>query len=79
MMQSWKDLVAVVEQLNLNEESDALYWCYEKSGVYSSQSFYAVIYFRGITLVHVPAVWNIVVPLKKTHPCGFYLITSLLL
>jgi hypothetical protein len=28
-------------------------------------SFYAVIYFRGITPAHVPAVWNIVVPPKK--------------
>jgi hypothetical protein len=65
MMQSWEDLVAVVEQLNLNEESDALYWCYEKSGVYSSQLFYAVIYFRGLTPVHVRVVWNIVVPPKR--------------
>jgi hypothetical protein len=41
-----------------------LIWCYNKSGVYSSQSFYNVISYRGITLLYIPAVWNICVPPK---------------
>jgi hypothetical protein len=28
------------------------------------QSFYAVISYRGVTLVYIPAIWNIVVPPK---------------
>jgi hypothetical protein len=44
--------------------SDALVWCYENSGIYSSRSFYGVINFRGINHVYVPAVWNIIVPPK---------------
>jgi hypothetical protein len=35
MMEMWGELVAVVEQVILNNDSDALIWCYEKSGVYS--------------------------------------------
>jgi hypothetical protein len=42
----WGELCAVVETLVLNNDFDALVWGYEKSGVYSSQSLYAVINFR---------------------------------
>jgi hypothetical protein len=31
---------------------------------YSSQSFYAIINYRGITPIYIPAVWNIVLPPK---------------
>jgi hypothetical protein len=64
MGQMWEDLCAVFDQVGLNVDSDSLVWCYEKSGVYSSQSCYAVISFRGVTPVHLPAIWNIVVPPK---------------
>jgi hypothetical protein len=43
----WEDLCSVVEQVELNEDSDSLVWCYEKSGIYSTQSYYAMISFRG--------------------------------
>jgi hypothetical protein len=46
--QMWDDLCVVVEQVELNEDSDSLVWCYEKSGTYSAQSCYAVISFRGL-------------------------------
>jgi hypothetical protein len=39
------------------------YWCYEKSGVYSSHS-YAIINFNGVTPIYIAAVWNIRVPPK---------------
>jgi hypothetical protein len=58
----WEDLCSVVEQVELNEDSDSLVWCYEKTGVYSTQSYYAMISFRGVTPVFLPAIWNIVVP-----------------
>jgi hypothetical protein len=64
MMQTWNELLAVVEQMCLNEDSDALYWCYEKFGVYSSQSFYVVINYRGLAPVYILAVWDIQVPPK---------------
>jgi hypothetical protein len=64
MMQVWDDLMAVVEQVNLNEDFDALVWVYEKTGSYSSHSFYAVIGYRGVTPMYIPAIWNIKVPPK---------------
>jgi hypothetical protein len=68
MLHVWGELCEVVETVVLNDDSDALVWGYEKSGVYSSQSLYAVINFRGVTSahihIHIPAIWNIVVPPK---------------
>jgi hypothetical protein len=37
-----------VKNLVLSDESGALVWCYESSGVYSSHSFYAIVNFRGV-------------------------------
>lgn len=54
----------MMEETILNDEADALIWCYNKLGVYSSQSFYNVISYRGITPLYIPAVWNICVPPK---------------
>jgi len=42
-------------------EEDSLIWTFNSRGVYSSQSLYKVINFRGVT-IHVPAVWNLKVP-----------------
>jgi hypothetical protein len=50
--------------VNLNEDSDALIWVYEKSGTYSSHSFYVVISYRGVTPMYIPSIWNIKVPPK---------------
>lgn len=45
-------------------EEDELIWQFNSSGVYSSQSLYKIINFRGVVLVpvHVPAVWNLKIP-----------------
>jgi hypothetical protein len=48
----------------LNEDEDALIWCYEKSEVYSSHSCYNIISYKGVTPVYIPAIWGIVVPPK---------------
>jgi hypothetical protein len=60
----WEDLCSIVEQVELNEVSDSLVWCYEKPWIYSTQSCYVVISFKEVTLVFLPAIWNIVVPPK---------------
>jgi hypothetical protein len=65
MMQKWDELVSVVEHVVLNEDVDALIWCYEKSGVYSSHSCYKIISYRGVTPVHIPAIWGVAVPPKN--------------
>jgi hypothetical protein len=46
------------------EDEDELIWHFNSNGVYSSQSLYRVINFRGIIPVHVPAVWSLKVPFR---------------
>jgi hypothetical protein len=52
----------VVENVVLSEETDTLVWCYDSAGVYTSQSMYDVINYRGVTPMYVPAVWKINAP-----------------
>jgi hypothetical protein len=64
MMQTWYELGAVLDEVVLNDADDALIWGYNSSGIYSSQSLYTIINYRGVTPVYTPAVWNINVPPK---------------
>jgi hypothetical protein len=66
MMLMWDELKGVVSSLVLKEELDAPIWNYSSSGIYSSQSCYAIISFRGVTPVYIPAVWSVRVP-QKIH------------
>lgn len=42
-----------------NDEGDALVWQYDSKGIYTTQSLYAVINFRGVRPVFIPSVWKI--------------------
>jgi hypothetical protein len=41
-------------------------WVWDRNGVYSSHSFYAIINYRGggVKPVYIPAIWKIGVPPK---------------
>jgi hypothetical protein len=54
MMRLWDDLMSVVEGLK----------CYGSTGTYSSQFLYAIINYRGITPMYIPALWSVPVPPK---------------
>jgi hypothetical protein len=58
----WEELVNLVSTVELTEDEDALIWQFQSNGVYSSQSLYSVINFRGVTPVFVPAVSKLRVP-----------------
>jgi hypothetical protein len=78
MLLIWKELRAVAEQISITDESDALIWGCERTGVYSSHSFYAIINYRGVTPVYIPAVWSVCVSLQKFSGfCGCWHITNL--
>jgi hypothetical protein len=52
----------VVTSIVYNTEEDCLIWAYESKGEYSSKSLYAIINFRGVQPMFVPAVWKVIVP-----------------
>jgi hypothetical protein len=66
----WEELVNLISTVDLSSDEDALIWQYQSSGVYSSQSLYAVINFRRVKLVYLPIVWKINVPLEYIFSCG---------
>jgi hypothetical protein len=56
------EILELVATVQLSEEEDEMIWQFTSSGVYSSQSLYKIINFRGIKTVHVSAVWKIKIP-----------------
>jgi hypothetical protein len=57
----WEGLVSIAESLVLTDEEDDYVWQFNSSRIYSSQSLYSVINFRGVTPVFIPTVWKIAV------------------
>jgi len=62
LMNDWLELKQLAETISFSDEEDALVWMFSSRGVYSSQSLYRIINFRGVFPVHVSAVWNLTIP-----------------
>jgi hypothetical protein len=58
----WEDVLGLASSLEISSEEDEPMWQYNSSGVYSSQSLYRVINFRGVLPVYIPAVWKLMLP-----------------
>jgi hypothetical protein len=58
-MQHWYDLRSIAESLHLSEEEDSVICKFDSKGVYSVISLYAIVNFRGIMPVHIPAAWRV--------------------
>jgi hypothetical protein len=58
----WEEVLSITTSLELTTEEDELVWEYNFSGLYSSQSLYAITNFRGATPIYVPTVWMLMVP-----------------
>ena len=54
MMEGWLQLVEIVHNIVLSDESDALIWQYENFWQNSSSSLYAIINYRGVVPVFLP-------------------------
>jgi hypothetical protein len=52
----WEELVNLVTTIEFTDDEDALIWKFRSSSIYSSQSPYRVINFRGVIYVYIPAV-----------------------
>jgi hypothetical protein len=78
LMQRWYDLRSIAESLHLSVEEDAVIWKFDSKGVYSVSSLYAIVNFRGIMPVHIPAVWRIKVQ-PRVHVFLWLLVNNKLL
>lgn len=62
LMNLWLEIIQLASTISFTNDEDALIWQFSSNGIYSSQSLYGVINFRGILPVYVPAVWHLKVP-----------------
>lgn len=62
MMRMWEEIVQLASTIVLTDEEDEMIWQFSSNGVYSSQSLYKVINFRGVVPVDTSALWRIKVP-----------------
>jgi hypothetical protein len=58
----WEEMVQIAATVERSEDDNTLIWQYTSTGVYSSQSLYKIINFRGVQPVFVPAVWKLLIP-----------------
>jgi hypothetical protein len=58
----WEELVNLVATIDFPDKDDALIWQHHSIGLYSSQTLYSIINFRGVVHVYVPSVWKLTVP-----------------
>lgn len=63
----WLEVRELAATIQFSEQEDELIWCFNTSGVYSSQSLYRIINFRGIETVHVSSVWSLKIPLRVQY------------
>jgi len=58
----WLEVVNLASTIEYSDEEDTPIWMFNSDGLYSSQSLYKIINFRGVIPVHVSAVWSIKAP-----------------
>jgi hypothetical protein len=69
MMRTWEEIVQLASTISFSGTQDEMVWTFNSNGVYSSQSLYKVIDFRGIKPIHTPAVWSLKIP-PRVHFFG---------
>jgi hypothetical protein len=62
MMEQWYALESIAWGIGLSSDIDSLLWTYSNSGVYLTRLLYAIINFRGVQPIHVPAIWKLILP-----------------
>jgi hypothetical protein len=62
LMLQWEDLCSIASSINLSDEIDNIIWMYDSRGIFSVQTLYSVLSFRGMVPVYTPAMWKLSVP-----------------
>jgi hypothetical protein len=58
----WKEVLSIASSIVLTDEEDEPACQFYSSRIYSSQSLYSVINFRGVIPVYVHVVWKLRIP-----------------
>lgn len=72
----WEEVVQLASTVSLDDSDGALIWKFSSNGVYSVQSLYKEINFRGIKPILVSSIWDIRIPPRGQFFFGFCQKTS---
>ena len=61
-MDLWLEIVNIAESILFTDEPDSLIWTLNSKGLYSVQSLYAVVNFRGVKPVYPNAICGLCIP-----------------
>ena len=62
LINMWDEIISIAESVVFSNDPDSIVWKFTSNGIYSVQSLYAVINFRGVKPVHSPAIWGLRIP-----------------
>jgi hypothetical protein len=62
LLVQWQEILVIASTISFTDSEDQLIWQFESNGVYSSQSIYALVNFRGVKHVFLPSVWKLKIP-----------------
>ena len=62
LLRAWEEIIQLASTICFTGDEDSVIWQYISNGVYSTQSLYRIVNFRGVTPVYTPAVWSLYVP-----------------
>ena len=70
LMEMWSDILSIAEDISFSNEPDSVVWKFTSNGVYSVQSLYAVVSFRGVKPVYPQLSGICAFPLECRFFCG---------
>ena len=62
LSRKWLEVVQLASTIELTGGEDNLIWQFTSDGIFTSQSMYKVISFRGVVPVFVPSIWDLKIP-----------------
>jgi hypothetical protein len=77
LLVQWQEILVIASTISFTDSEDQLIWQFESSGVYSSQSMYALVNFRGVKQIFLPVVWKLKISPRIQVFYGFSLKTKL--
>jgi hypothetical protein len=68
----WLEILQLASTISFSDEENALIWKFTSNDIYSSQSLYKIVNFRGIKPIYLPIIWSLKIPQECIFSFGFF-------